>query len=389
MQYREVGDTGIMISTLGHGTMRYKGPENAAEMIHHGLSLGMNYFDIGPAYSYNEFDDNAESWVGRAIAGVPRENMVLSSKAQPRAGEPKVERSLGISTRDQMWQCIENSLKRAGVEYFDFYQLWDMSAPDHFETACIGPDTPLAAMREAKEQGLVKHLGFTTHNPLGDQVIDWLGQVPDFKFITVYYNFTDTAPEKVIDYAREHGVGVCIMGPLRGGLLVGESPAFERALPEFAGLPVQEIAIRFLLGNPGVTTLISGMNEIEHMDQNARVASLEDPMTPEQRERFIQAFRDFTKGEPLCTGCRYCAAACPEHLPVWMMMPMYQLAEVFEVPSARKMVAKMVGSERMDPSKCIACGVCVEKCPQNLPIPERMEKLVDLSNAFKAELGEE
>lgn len=386
MQYREVGDTGIMISTLGHGTMRYKGPENAAEMIHHGLGLGMNYFDIGPAYAFKSFDENAEVWVGKAIAGVPREKMVLSSKAQPRhTDSPRVEASLGVDTRDQMRQCIENSLQRAGVDYFDFYQLWDMSAEDHFDAACVGDDCPLTAMRQAKEEGLVRQLGFTTHNPNPDEVIEWLKQVPDFKFITVYYNFTDTSPEKLINFAYEHGVGVCIMGPLRGGLLVGESPAFARALPEFAGLPVQEIALRFLLGTPAVTTIISGMNEFAHMDQNAAVASLEQPMSAEQRERFVTAFREFTGGQALCTGCRYCAGACPEGLPVWQMMPFYQLAAVFEVESGKQAVAKMKGSERMDPAKCVACGVCVEKCPQKLPIPERMEALVAMAEEYSKE----
>ena len=378
MQYREVGDTGIKVSALGHGTMRYKSRENAAEMIHHGLELGLTYFDIGPAYSFKSFDDNAEAWVGEAIAGVPREKMVISSKAQPRHGDPKVERSLGISTRDDMWQCIENSLKRAGVDYFDFYQFWDMSDQDHFDAACGGTDSPLQALREAKDQGLVKHLGFTTHNPLPDEVIGWLKDVPDFKSITVYYNFTDTAPEKAIDYAHEHGIGVCIMGPLRGGLLVGESEAFARALPEFAGLPVQEVAIRFLLGTPAISTVLSGMNEIAHMDQNAAVASLEEPMTAQQRERFVEAFRQFSKGEPLCTGCRYCADACPEGLPVWQMMGFYQLAEIFELESARRSLAEMHGNERVDPTKCTGCETCVEKCPQSLPIPQRMERLADL-----------
>ena len=379
MQYRPVGDTGIMVSALGHGTMRYKGRENAVEMIRHGLDLGMTYFDIGSAYSFKGFDDNAETWVGEAIRGVPREGMVLSAKAQPRHGEARVDRGLSISTRDDMWQCIENSLKRVGVDCFDFYQFWDMSAPDHFDAACREKASPMQAMREAKEQGLVKHLGFTTHNPLGDQVIEWLQQAPDFRFITVYYNFSDRAPEKVIDWAYEHGVGVCIMGPLRGGLLAGHSEVFARALPEFAGLPVQEIALRFLLGTPAVTTVISGMNEIAHMDQNAQVASLAEPMTPAQRERFITAFQEFTRGEPLCSGCRYCQGACPEGLPVWNMIGLYQLATVFEIESARRQVAAMHNSERMDPTKCTACGTCVEKCPQTLPIPDYMERLAKLA----------
>ena len=378
LQYREVGDTGVQVSALGFGTMRFKNRENAAEIIHHGLPLGITYFDIGSAYSYKGFDDNAETWTGAAIAGVPREQMVLSAKAQPRAGEARIDVGLGISTRDQMWQCIENSLKRVGVEYFDFYQLWDMSADDHFQAACVGEDTPLQAMREAQEQGLVKHLGFTTHGS-ADFTIRCLDAISDFRFVTLYYNFNDRGPERAVQYAAEHGVGTCIMGPLRGGLLTGESEAFATALPEFVGLPIQEVAMRFLLGTPGVTTLISGMNEIAHLEENAKVASVEEPMTPAQREAFIQAFVEFSHGEGLCTGCNYCAGSCPEGLPVMHAMAAYQLHEIFGVKTVAKQIAGLHGNEKHDPAKCTACGSCVEKCPQKLPIPERMAKLAALA----------
>lgn len=384
MQYREVGDTGIKVSILGHGTMRYQGRDNAIEMVRHGLSLGMNYFDCGTAYSFTAPDDCAEAWVGAAIAGVPREQLVLSGKAQPRHGEEKRDRGLGINTRDGMWQCIEGTLGRLGVSQLDFFQLWDMSAPDHFDAACRpGDDTPLAAMREARDQGLVKHLGFTTHDPLPDEVIGWLQQVPDFKIVTAYYNFNDRSPERMLDFAHEHGAGCVVMGPLRGGLLVGQSEVFQRAMPEFEGAPVQEIALRFLWGSPSVTTVISGMNEIAHMDENAAVADAANTMTAEQRHRFIAAFREFTGGEPLCSGCRYCAGSCPEGLPVWSMVGYYQLAEVFGVQSGRDEVAKMVGSERSNPEVCTACGSCVEKCPQNLPIPKYMEQMAELSEKLQ------
>jgi len=377
VQYRPVGNTGVDVSALGIGTMRFKGRENAAEMIERELEVGLTYFDIGAAYSFQDFDENAEAWVGAAIKGKDRSQMVLSAKAQPRPGEPNADRNLGISTRDQMWTCIENSLKRVGVDRFDFYQFWDMSAPDHFEAACVGQDTPLDALREAREQGLVSHLGFTSHGT-PDDIIGWLKQVPDFRSITVYYNFNDRYPERVIDFAHENDVGVAIMGPLCGGLLVGESELFAEHLPELAGMPVQEIALRFLLSSPAISTVLSGMNDIAHLEQNAAVASLETPMTGEQRQRFIEAFREFSKGEALCTGCRYCMDACPEGLPVPRMMGLLQLYEVFRLSSAAGQIARLHGRERHSPAKCVACEACVEACPQDIPVPERMERLAAL-----------
>jgi uncharacterized protein len=387
LQYRQVGNTGVDVSALGFGTMRFKDKDNAAQTIQYGLPLGITYFDIGSAYSYKSFDDNAETWTGAAIAGVPRDKMVLSAKAQPRHGEPKVDIGLGINTRDDMWRCMENSLKRVGVEWFDFYQLWDMSADDHFEAACVGADTPLQAMREARDQGLVKHLGFTTHaSP--DCTISYLEQVPDFRFVTIYYNFNDRGPEKVLDYAGANGVGTCIMGPLRGGILTGMSDAFSQALPEFDGAPVQEVALRFLMANPAVSTVISGMNAPEQVDQNARIADLQAPMTADQRRRFIEAFDAFTHGTALCSGCRYCAGSCPQGLAVPEAMSAYQLYEVFGLHSTAGSVARFHADPAKDPANCNACGTCVEKCPQKLPIPERMERLAELAAELHAAQGQ-
>jgi predicted aldo/keto reductase-like oxidoreductase len=374
VQYRPVGDTGITVSALGIGTMRFKGRDNAAEMIERELELGLTYFDIGSAYSYKAFDENAEAWVGAAIPGKDRSEIVISAKAQPRAGEAQVDKGLGISSRDQMAQCIENSLKRVGVEQFDFYQLWDMSAPDHFEAGCVGDDSPLAAMRAAREQGLVRYLGFTSHGQ-PDDIISWLERVPDFRFVTVYYNFNDRYPERVLDYCLANGIGVAIMGPLRGGLLTGMSDVFAEHLPELAGMPVQEIALRFLLGSPAVSTVLSGMNDLAHVEENAKVASAEDPMPAEQRERFVEAFREFSQGQDLCTGCRYCAGKCPEHLPISHMMGLLQLHDVFRLSTADAQIKAMGSSERANPSKCVACSACVEACPQDLDIPGRMERL--------------
>ena len=163
MEYREIGDTGLRASLLGIGTMRFKGQDNAVEIIRRALDLGLNYLDCGAAYSFKGDLENAEAWTGAAIQGRKREDMIISAKAQPRASGEQVDRHLGINTRDQMWRCIENSLRRLGVEYLDFYQFWDLSQEEHYQAACAGKDAPMQAMLEAVDQGLVRHLGITTH----------------------------------------------------------------------------------------------------------------------------------------------------------------------------------------------------------------------------------
>jgi len=377
MQYRSVGDTGVKVSVLGIGTMRFKGSENAVETIRRAIKLGLNYIDCGAAYGFKSAEDNSEVWVGRAIKKCDRSKLVISSKAQPRKGDARVERSLSIHTRDQMWKCIEQSLERLGVDYLDFYQFWDMSQASHFEAACGGKKSPLTALREARDQGLVKHLGFTTHGG-PDDIIRWLSRVPDFRFITVYYNFTNRYVEEAINYANEHNVGVAIMGPLYGGLLVGHSDAFSDALTELERMPVHEIAFRFLYSNHAISTVLSGMNEIAHLEENAAVASDKAGLTPGQCERFVRAFQEFSKGEALCTGCRYCDNVCPAELPIYQLMGTYQLSQIFGLPAGDEQLERLREQGKIDPSTCHACGKCTDKCPQNIPVAKRMKRLAEL-----------
>ncbi|MFW6164183.1 MAG: aldo/keto reductase [Planctomycetota bacterium] len=377
MEYRPVGNTGVEVSALGIGTMRFKGRENAVEMVHKAVGLGLTYLDCGAAYSFKSYEDNAEAWVGEALQGLDRSKLIISSKAQPRPGEPRLDRNLAISTRDHMWQCLEQSLDHLGCEYFDFYQFWDMSQLAHFNAACVGRDAPLKALREAQDQGLVRHIGFTTHGSPED-VIAWLQRVPDFRFITVYYNFTNRYVEEAINYAHEHDVGVAIMGPLYGGILTGHSEAFADALVELHGMPVHEIAFRFLFANPAITTVLSGMNEPGHVEENAAIASDTARLTPGECERFVRAFMDFSNGELLCSGCRYCDNACPFELPIAKLMNTYQLSQIFGLPAGEKQIEDLRAQGKIDPSVCEACGKCTEQCPQNLPIAKRMARLADL-----------
>ncbi len=377
MQYRTVGDTGVEVSALGIGTMRFQGEENAAEIINRALDLGLTYLDCGAAYSFKSDEQNSEMWTGKAIAGRERSSMVISSKAQPRPGEPKLEKNLNINTRDQMWQCMEASLRRLGIDYFDFYQFWDMSQPEHFNAGCRGKDSPLAALREAKEQGIVRHLGFTTHGG-PEFIVESLQRVPEFRFVTVYYNFTNRYVEEAMIYAGGHKVGLAIMGPLYGGILTGRSEAFADDVPELQDMPVHEVAFRFLYARPDISTVLSGMNQLEHLEENARIAGDPNHLTPGQCERFVKAFQDFTNEEALCSGCRYCVNACPQELPIYELMNTYQLSQIFGLRAGEEQLEKLKRNGSPDPSQCVACGDCTEQCPQSLPVARRMERLASV-----------
>ncbi len=387
MRYREIPRTGHKLSALGLGTMRFKGRDNAVRTIRRCLELGVNYIESAAGYGWESPEENADAWVGEAIKGWDREKVVISSKVQANCGDERPDNGLPVSTYDGTWQAIENSLERIGTDYLDFYLLWSLGNDRMYEAACSGP---LQAMRDAKEQGLVKHLGFTSHAP-NDKIIGWLQENPDMDFIIVYYNFfsreldeqgTYGPFEKAIAWAHEQGIGVGTMGSLYGGMLTGKSPAFASVLPDQPDTPLQEMAFRFLLSNPGITTCLSGLNDIEHVEEDVRIVSELEPMTEAEREAFVEAFHGLTKGQKMCTGCNYCKE-CPEGLATPWLMQFYQQHDVFDLPAVKDRIATMATMDRYNPDRCVECGQCEEKCPQQLPIIERIRRVRELASEYR------
>jgi len=377
MEYRSIGDTGLEASVLGIGTMRFKGVENATEVIQRALDLGLNYLDCGSAYSFKDDQENAEAWTGRAIQGRKRETMILSAKAQPRSVHAMVDKHLGIHTRDQMWQCIENSLRRLGVEYLDFYQFWDLSAEEHYQTACVGQNAPWRAMLEAQDQKLVRHLGITTHAAPRD-IMSFIERTPELRFITVYYNFAKRQVEPAIEYAHEHQLGVAVMGPLYGGLLTGRSPVLSREGKGLVRASVQELAFNFLCDNECITTCLGGMNSLFHLEENIEIVDRFVSMNQDERHQFRAACQEFNEVEALCSGCLYCENACPQNLQIHQLMNCYQIREIFRLDTMNARLAQMKTSGQPNLDTCTACGICTERCPQNLPIADRIKVLSEI-----------
>jgi len=92
----------------------------------------------------------------------------------------------------------------------------------------------------------------------------------------------------------------------------------------------------------------------------------------------VRAFQDFSKGEALCTGCRYCDNACPLELPIYQLMGTYQLSQIFGLPAGDEQLERLRERGKLDATKCEACGRCTEKCPRHIPVAKRMKHLAEL-----------
>ncbi len=367
MQYREYGNTGKMISALGFGAMRLpKDEDYAVEVIQRYLDLGGNLIDTARAYS------NSEKLVGQAVQG-RRDQVYLSTKNHA------IEHG---RHNPELWkQYMEESFKALGVDHIDFYHVhnvtWESVAGPFQE-----PGGPLEICQQALDEGIIGHLCFSSHDSPENiiKIID----TDLFDGMIVQYNILDshqlfgadghkrgTSNEPAIAHAHEKGMGVLIMGPVAGGRLVmGQSQQLKQMLTE-STTSVPDLAIRFVLANPGVTAALSGMNTIQMVEENVASASHEQPLTEHEYQQ-IRAIveRNEKLAELYCTGCNYCQP-CPQGVAIPKIFEAMNYHRVWGLTEhAKNMYRKL----EINAEACVECGECEEKCPQHIPIIKQLKE---------------
>ena len=365
MQHRRLGRTGLKVSALGFGTMRFKMVDGhvdqdlAVAALHRAMELGVNYFDSAVGYCHSE----SEMTLGKALKG-RREGKVISTKYPPWG------RSL---TADDCRQIIEQSLSRLGVDLIDVYHIHSLN----WETAqkVLARGAALDGARKAKEEGLVKHLGFSFHDA-PERMIEILNAAPDFEVVTCQYNLLDRSNEDSIAKAHEMGVGIVVMGPVGGGRLGFPSERLQGLVPgKAASSP--ELALRFVLSNPGVSVALSGMNTVEMVEENVATASNETHLTEEELDRIAAMVEENKRLSDLyCTGCEYCMP-CPNKVNIAEIFRLMNLHRVWGLTQSARARYKAFETEEwwgMNATACVECGQCEEKCPQKIPIIEQLKE---------------
>ncbi len=372
MTYRTMGATGARVSALGFGCMRFPMKEPAMvdrdvaiPMLLRAYELGVNYFDTGKHYCAGD----SEKVLGEALKGMDRSRVYLSTKYAQ-------EKNTAADLREK----FEKSLRLLDVEYVDFYHFWGISWMEFREKLAV-KGGPLEAFLRLKEEGLAKHLSFSFHGDPDD--ILKLVDTGYFESMLCQYNFLDRRNEKGIAYASAKGLGVAIMGPVGGGRLANRSDVIARMLPGRNAASTPELALRFVLSNPGVTVALSGMTSVEQVEQNAATASRGDFLSAHERALIQGRAEENQKFMDLyCTGCRYCMP-CPHEVSIPRIFEAMNLSRIWGLhDAARKMYAE-IGTSKWSPGKkadaCEECRTCEEKCPQKIPI---MRQLADSAKAL-------
>jgi len=362
------------ISLLSVGTMRFGGSEKAAETIREAVSAGANYIDTAPAYCCHSEEENAEVWTGRAIKGI-RDKVILSAKCSATNGsdqEGAYNPSGGfcVTTADQVRRVIEQSLKRMDVDCFDCYQLWTTSTIPAYEAA-LRKDGWFDGVYKAKEEGLFKELGVTTHS--NGETFKYLIDTGRFGMVTLPFSMLDTSRLEDIEYAQGKGLEIIAMNPLAGGLLGAAKNDRIDALCKKAGADtIARLSIQFV--NAFGASALAGMNGADEAKENC--AAVTSGMTKGQAMEYRQELLDIVDTKNFkCTSCGYCKP-CPQNIEIHEVMKHYNYYSVLGMEGAKKHLKGWSNwNDGYKVQNCNECGSCEAKCPNKLNVIEELKKV--------------
>lgn len=363
MQYRN-DQTGRPISLLGYGCMRFtrKGAgidlEKAEREVLAAIGAGVNYFDT--AYIY----PGSEAALGEILDRNHCRDQVRIATKLPQ---------YLVRGKGDFERYFSEELRRLRTDHVDFYlmhMLTDVESWHKLEAA--GVREWLDAKRAA---GQIGQVGFSFHG--NTEMFKKLLEVYPWNFCQIQYNYLDEhsqAGRAGLEAAAAKGLPVIIMEPLRGGKLVNLLPPEARRL--FAESPrgwtPAEWALRWLWDQPAVTCVLSGMNDLEMIEENCRIADEVQPgaLTKEDfalLERVKTAIQQRVKAP--CTGCGYCMP-CPKGVDIPGAFRCYNEMFTEHKRTGRREYWQVVGlrKESAFATQCVGCGKCESHCPQHLPI---------------------
>lgn len=371
MVYREFGKTGLKVSALGFGCMRL--PRNPEGKIDEDLSIqiiskaydaGINYFDNAWGYA----GGRSELILGKALEDV-REKVFYSSKVPV----------WSLKEPEDFWKCLTESLERLRTDYIDFYHFHAVDSVNWKTTLDM---KLLEKAEKAKSMGICKHLSFSFHDDpaLMKEIID----TGIFSSVLCQYNLIDRTNEEMMQYAKEKGLGVAVMGPLGGGNIIKGGVDFTKKFNTRAETAA-ELAFRFVWGNPAVSIAFSGMNSAEQLEDNLKYAESANDISSNEWEYLKKGSEELIKLSDLyCTACGYCEV-CPHGIKPAFTFEAYNLLNVWNLAD----IAKIRYGEFDEypwhgnhPDNCTKCGACSARCPQKISIPDELERVVGILKAL-------
>lgn len=374
MKYRKLGTTGLEVSEIGLGAewLERHNEKEVKEIIDCCESYGINILDCWMS------EPNVRTNIGKAIRG-KRERWII----QGHIGSTW-QNGQYVRTRDlaKVEEAFSDLLTRLGTDYIALGMIHFVDEETEFHKIMEGEF--LAYVKEKKKQGIIRHIGMSTHNPKVAKLAALSGVVemilfsinpafdllPASEDLNTYFadsyaedlNGIDPERAELYQVCEQHGIGITVMKGYAGGRLFSpQTSPFGVALT-----PVQ--CIHYALTRPGVASILAGYDSTEHV---AQAVAYETATSKEKDYASVLAHAPHHAYTGQCTYCGHCAP-CPAGIDVAMVNKLYDLATMQEeVPSTIKAHYESLSAGAKD---CIACGGCEVRCPFDVPVVERMKR---------------
>jgi len=354
MKYRRFGKTELNISVFSLGLMRCcYSQSQLLSTVAKAFELGINHLELARGYG------NSEAYLGRALKelNIPREQVIITTKLTPH------------EDKNTFSQWLDESLLNLQTDYIDCLAIHGINTPSHLDL--IQKTDFLEILTKAKNQGKIKHFGFSSHGSL--ELIKEAILTDLFEFINIHYYYFFQRNYSVLELAKKLDLGVFIISPAdKGGLLYQPSPKLEKLCQPFSPLL---LTYRFLLCDRRISTLSLGASNPEELIYPLTVADRDEPLNKEEIDTFnhIENTLKQTLKTDHCSQCYQCLP-CPENINIPEILRLRNLGVGLEMTEYAKYRYQMFENAGhwfwgRKGDKCTECGECLPKCPEKLNIP--------------------
>ena len=383
MKYRKFGSTGFKVSALGLGCMRLPTKKlmplrvdmpKSIKLIKSAVDKGINYIDTAWVYHLGA----SEKIIGSALQGGYRKNVHLVTKSP----------LFLVNKAEDFDKFLNKQLKKLQTDYIDTYLFHSMnkSGLEKLKKYHL-----IDRMIEAKKDGKIKYIGFSFHDtlPVFKEIVDFY----HWDVVQIQYNYMDTAIQATTEglkYAAGKGMAVVIMEPLKGGKLANPpAEALEVIRKSKIRRTSVDWALQFLWNLPEVSVVLSGMGNLQMLNENCDSADRSGVSSLHEEDlNIIDDLIEIYRKKILvpCTSCKYCLP-CPSGVNIPQNFAILNNVAL-EKSNIRKWLTKrdykkMANSPKKlnkeksngNASLCINCGICLEKCPQEIDIPDELKNV--------------
>ncbi|MGB3299398.1 MAG: aldo/keto reductase [Phormidesmis sp.] len=370
MQYRRFGKTDLLLPLLSLGTMRFDSADIAQATISAALAEGVNHLETAPAYGASE------RYIGQTLAalginhGSARAQLVITSKLTPKLDltRDKTADQISSTVADAISHSIEASLQRLETGYLDCIAVHGINTPEHLIWV---QDYMLEPLLQAQADGLVRHIGFSTHGSL--EVILGAIATQSFAFVNLHYSYFFQRNARAIAQAHQQDMGVFIISPADKAGLLYTPPARLKAL--CAPYDPLLLNYRWLLSDPRVTTLSIGPATPAELNWPLQIADSDRPLDAAERAAIerLDLVQVESLGSDRCAGCHQCLP-CPEAINIPEVLRLRNLALAYDMQAFGQYRYGMFENAGhwfpgRKANRCTDCGDCLPRCPEQLNIP--------------------